>query len=170
LDPDHAPAPELLPDAGVVGASATDPQAPIQFYVEQLQRFAGNRVRLCSPVLSRAFHEAHAELARRGVHTHLLLSTQTAQEASDRNPLEFAAILRLGVLTLYTQPDSLPFGLAVDGEQMLLGAYDGDGNLRACLHSGDPAVVTWADAQFDALQEGAQRIRAPGSLSESDAV
>ncbi|AEN05644.1 winged helix-turn-helix domain-containing protein [Halolamina sp.] len=170
LDPGHAPAPELLTDAEVVAASATDPHAPIQAYVEALRGFTGGRVLLCSPVLSRAFHEAHAELARRGVHTDLLLSTATAREARERNPFEFAAVVRLGVLDLYTRAAPVPLGLAVDGEQMLLGAYDGEGNLRACLHSDDPELVAWGETQFDALRDGAQRVRSPGDLDGSETV
>lgn len=164
LDPEHAPEPGLLADADLVAASQADPQAPIQAYVERLRGFSGDRVRLCSPVLSRAFHEAHAKLARRGVHTDLLLSDRTAQEARDRNPLEFAAVLHVGVLDLFVRPDPLPFGLAVDGEQLLLAAYDDDGNLRACLHGDDPELVAWADARFSALRGDAERVRAPDDL------
>lgn len=164
LDSAHAPPPELLTDTEVIAASATNPQAPIQAYVERLRRFTGSRVLLCSPVLSRAFHEAHAELARRGVHTDLLLSTRTAREAQQRNPLEFAAIVRLGVLDLYTRPDHVPFGLAVDGTQLLLGTYDDDGNLRACLHGDDPALVAWGEAKFEDLRAGSERVRSPGDF------
>ena len=82
LDPAHAPEPELLVDADLVVASEADPQAPIHAYTERLRGMDGDRVRVCSPVLSRAFHEAHAALALAGVRTELLLSTTTARRRS----------------------------------------------------------------------------------------
>ena len=167
LDPAHAPAPELLAGADLVAAEAADPQAPIQAYVEHLRGFSGERLELCSPVLSRAFHEAHANLARRGVHTTLLLSEATAREAHDRNPMEFTAVLRLGVVDLFARPDPLPFGLAVDGEQVLLAAYDGDGHLQACVHGDDPDLVDWATSQFEALRQSAERVQSSRDLEPS---
>jgi predicted transcriptional regulator len=168
LNPSQAPSPEQLTDADVVAASASDPQAPIQAYVERLGGFTGDRVLLCSPVLSRVFHDAHADLARRGVHTDLLLSTETARLARDRNPLEFAAVLRLGVLDLYTRAEPVPFGLVIDDEQLLLGAYDDDGNLKACLHGDDPELVAWGERQFETLREHAERVRSPGNLDQGE--
>jgi predicted transcriptional regulator len=164
LAPTHAPAPALLADADLVAAESADPQAPIQAYVERLRDFSDGDLKLCSPVLSRAFHDAHADLARRGVHTTLLLAEETAREARDRNPLEFAAVLRVGVVDLFARPEPLPFGLAVDGEQVLLAAYDDAGHLQACVHGDDPALVDWASSQFAALQESAERVRSPRDL------
>lgn len=164
LEPAHAPDPDLLADAELVAAEAADPQAPIQAYVERLRGFSGDQLRLCSPVLSRAFHDAHADLAKRGVHTRLLLSRETARAARDRNPMEFAAVLRVGVLDLRARPEPLPFGLAVDGEQVLLAAYGADGHLRACVHSCDSALVEWATSQFETLCESAERVRSRRDL------
>lgn len=164
LDPAHAPDPELLAGADLVAAETADPQAPIQAYVERLREFSGRDLKLCSPVLSRAFHDAHADLARRGVHTTLLLAEETAREARDRNPMEFAAVLRVGAVDLFARPDPLPFGLAVDGEQVLLAAYDDGGHLQACVHGDDPELVAWAEAQFATLREPAERVRSPRDL------
>lgn len=169
LDPEYAPNPELLDSAELVVATEADPQAPIQAYTERLRKFSGGRLRTCSPVLSRQFHEAHASLALRGTHTELLLSTVTARRARELNPLEFAAVLRSGALDLYTCPDSVPFGLAVDGETLLLGAYDDDGHLDACLHGTDPDLVAWGESQFEALRETASRVRSAGELAGEDA-
>lgn len=164
LAPAHSPDPDLLADADLVAAEAADPQAPIQAYVERLRGFSSERLELCSPVLSRAFHDAHADLARRGVHTTLLLAEETAREARDRNPMEFAAVLRVGAVDLFARPEPLPFGLAVDGEQVLLAAYDSDGHLQACVHGDDPALVDWAASQFASLRESAERVRSPRDL------
>jgi hypothetical protein len=92
----------------------------------------------------------------------------TTREARQRNPLEFAAVVRLGVLDLYTRTEAVPFGLAVDGEQLLLGIYDDEGNLRACLHGDDPALVAWGEAQFENLRAGAERVRSPGDIDKNE--
>lgn len=164
LDPEDAPNPELLADADLVVASDADPQAPIHAYTERLRELGGDRVRVCSPVLSRAFHEAHAALAMDGVHTELLLSTTTARRAKELNPLEFSAVLRAGPLDLFVRDDPVPFGLALGEGSLLLGVYD-DGHLRACLHSTDPELVGWAESAFEALREDARRI---GSVRDLD--
>lgn len=164
LDSEHAPDPGLLGDADLVVASEANPQAPIQAYAERLRGFRGNRVRTCSPVLSRQFHEAHASLALRGVHTELVLSIGTARRARELNPMEFAAVLRSGALSLYVRPEQVPFGLAVGGEELLLGAYDGEGHLDACLYGTDPELVAWGESRFEALRADAQRVRSAGDI------
>lgn len=163
LDPEHAPNPDLLSGADLVTATEADPQAPIHSYTERLREMNGDRVRVCSPVLSRAFHRAHAALARDGVHTELLLTTATAQRARELNPLEFAAVLRAGPLDLFVRDGPVPFGLALGEDSLLLGAYD-DGHLQACLHSSDPALLEWAESAFEALAADARRIRSAGDL------
>ncbi|QKY20106.1 ArsR family transcriptional regulator [Halolamina sp. CBA1230] len=163
LDPEHAPTPELLAGADLVTASDADPQAPIHAYTERLRGMDGNRVRVCSPVLSRAFHEAHTALALDGVRTELLLSTATARRAKELNPLEFAAVLRGGPLDLFVRDDAVPFGLALGEGSLLLGVYD-DGHLQACLHGDDPDLLSWAESAFEALREDARRIESPGEL------
>lgn len=163
LDPEHAPDPDRLAGADLVTATDADPQAPIHAYTERLREMDGDRVRVCSPVLSRAFHKAHAALALNGVHTELLLSAATAQQAKDLNPVEFAAVLRAGPLDLFVRDDSIPFGLALGEGSLLLGAYD-DGHLQACLHSTDPDLLEWAERTFEALSVDARRIRAVRDL------
>jgi len=168
LDREHAPDPELLDDADLVVATEADPQAPIHAYAERLRGFEGGRLRTCSPVLSRPFHEAHASLALNGTDTELLLSTATARRARELNPMEFAAVLRSGALKLSTRPESVPFGLVVDGEALLLGAYDEDGHLEACLHGTNPDLVSWGEAQFEALRAEATRVRSAGELGSAE--
>jgi predicted transcriptional regulator len=164
LAPDDAPAPELLKGADLVVASPENPQAPVQAYVDHLKGYDGDRVRMCSPVLSRIFHEAHASLAVRGVHTELVLSRATADRARDLNPLEFEAVLRVGVLDLYAHPDSVPFGLTVGDDRLLLAAYDDEGHLEACLSSSNPALVAWGESRFEAYRERSEKVEPSGGL------
>ncbi|WP_224450505.1 helix-turn-helix transcriptional regulator [Haloprofundus salilacus] len=158
LDADHAPPLSMLGDADLVVASPENPQAPVHAYVDRLKRFEGDTVRMCSPVLSRIFHEAHASLAMRGVHTDLVLSEATATKARELNPMEFEAVLRVGVLDLYVHSDSVPFGLTVGEDNMLLAAYDEEGHLEACLASDDPDLLVWAGDLFERYRERSVKV------------
>lgn len=169
LDPEHAPDLTLLEDAELVVATEADPQAPIHAYAERLGAFEGDRLRTCSPVLSRPFHEAHASLALNGTQTELLLPEATARRARELNPMEFRAVLRSGALALYTRPEPVPFGLAVDGESLLLGAYDDDGHIEACLHGGDPELIAWGESRYEHLRMDAEHIRSPRDLTADSA-
>lgn len=164
LDGADAPDPTLLESADLVVATPENPQAPVHAYVDHLKGFEGDRVRMCSPVLSRIFHEAHVSLAIRGVHTELVLSTATADRARELNPLEFEAVLRVGVLDLYAHPGPVPFGLTVGEDRLLLGAYDDDGHLEACLSSDDPDLVAWGGDRFEAYRERSEQVEPTGGL------
>lgn len=164
LDTDHAPDPAHLDGADLVVASPENPQAPVHAYVDSLKRFEGKRVRMCSPVLSRIFHEAHASLALRGVHTDLVLSEATAQRAKELNPLEFEAVLRVGVLDLFAHPGPVPFGLTVGDDRLLLAAYDDDGHLQACLDAEDPELLAWGRDLFERYRERSEQVEPSGGL------
>jgi predicted transcriptional regulator len=142
-----------LADADLVVAAPENPQAPVQAYVDELQAFAGDRVRVCLPVLSRRFHEAHASLAMRGIHTDLVLSAVTAERARELNPLEFATVVGVGVLDLYVHPDPITVGLTIGADRLLLTAYSDEGHLEACLVSQDSDVLAWAADRFDTYRE-----------------
>lgn len=164
LDRGDAPDPGLLEGGDLVVATPENPQAPVHAYVDRLQGFEGDTVRMCSPVLSRIFHEAHASLAMRGVHTDLVLSAATADRARELNPVEFEAVLRVGVLDLYAHPGPVPLGLTVGEDRILLGAYDDDGHLEACLSSTVPDLVAWGAERFEAYRNRADRVESSGGL------
>jgi len=162
LDPEHAPPLALLEDADLVVTTPEHPQAPVQAYVDHLTQFDADTVRMCSPVLSRSFHDAHASLAMRGAHTTLVLPEATAQKARDLNPREFETILRIGPLDLYAHPDPIPVGLTIGENQLLVAAYDEDGHLEACLTTTNPELVAWAEARFEHYRDHATPIEPGG--------
>ena len=164
LDADDAPPFSLLGDADLVVASPENPQAPVQAYVDHLKRFEGDTVRMSSPVLSRIFHEAHASLAMQGVHTDLVLSEATVEKARELNPLEFETVLRVGVLDLFAHPDSVPVGLTVGEDRLLLAAYDEDGHLEACLASDDPDLLTWGGGRFERYRARSVKVERSGGF------
>lgn len=148
-DREHAPDPRWLENATLVVATPDDPQAPVHHYVETLEAFETETIRMISPVLSRFFHDAHAKLAFRGVHTELVMSTGTIERARELNPMEFTVVVGVDVLDLYRYPEPIEFGLTIGDGQLLANAYDEEGQLRACVEATRPALLRWANDQFE---------------------
>lgn len=158
-DRDHAPDLTWLEDATLTVATADDPQAPVHRYVTRVRQFDTERVRMLAPVLSRLFHEAHATLAARGVHTELVMPAVTIDRARERNPLEFRAVTALDVLSLYRVPDPFSIGLTLADDRLLLGAYDDEKQLRALVESTAPQCCAWASDLFDRYRDRAEPVR-----------
>lgn len=168
----HTPEPRWLDTATVATATAENPQAPVQLYLEQVRAFDTAHVRMISPVLSRLFHDAHARLGLAGVHTDLVMDTETVDRARELNPLEFKIISSVDVLDVYRYPDDISFGLTLGDERVLMGAYDHDGQLRACVASTDADFYTWSRQLFERYREGASLVEPavslPFSLADRD--
>lgn len=163
-DADHAPDPRWLDDATITRASTEDPQAPVHSYLDSVRDFETDRVRMISPVLSRLFHDVHADLALEGTHTELVLSGATIDRARELNPTEFEIVVSVGVLDLYRHPDDVAFGLTLGADRVLLGAYDAEGRLRACIESTDPAFYRWGEALFERYRDASEPVDPPLSL------
>ena len=167
-DGDRAPDPRWLADADAAVAEPDRPQAPIRHYVERLGGFDADRVRMLSPVLSRAFHDAHAELALRGARTELVMSADLLERARSLDPAAFAVVAGVPTLSLFAHPEPLGFGLTVGGDELLLCAYDGDGQLRACVSADEPAFVAWAEDAFERHRARSRRVRSAEDLPSAE--
>lgn len=154
-DREHAPDPSWLTDASLTVATDEDPQAPVHQYVRRVTQLETDRVRMLAPVLSRLFHEAHATLARRGVHTELVMPTPIVNRAEERNPLEFSVITRLDVLSLYASPEPFRVGLTLGDEVVLMAAYGRENQLRALVESTAAQFHDWGMELFDRYREQA---------------
>ncbi|WP_323676290.1 ArsR family transcriptional regulator [Halorubellus sp. PRR65] len=150
--------PERFADATVRTATREDPQAPVGFYVDRVRALDTDRVRMLSPVLSRLYHDAHAHLARDGTHTELVLPTPTVERARSENPLEFRAVLGLGVLDLYRTPADVDLGVTLADDRVLLCAYADDGQLAACVDSTDDRVRAWATERYERHRDRGERV------------
>ncbi|WP_227133129.1 helix-turn-helix transcriptional regulator [Halorubellus salinus] len=150
--------PDWLDDATVRTATREDPQGPVGFYVDRVRALDTDRVRMLSPVLSRLYHDAHARLAADGTHTELVLPTEAVERARDENPLEFRAVLGLGVLDLYRTPVDVAVGVTLADDRVLLCAYDDDGQLVACVDSTDDRVRDWATDRYDRHRDSGERV------------
>lgn len=157
-DRDHAPEPAWLADATMTVATEEDPQAPVHQYVTRVKNLDTDRVRMLSPVLSRLFHEAHASLALRGVHTDLVLPTAMVDRAREQNPIEFKAVVTLDILTLYRSPESFDVGLTLGDDRLLMAAYDDEKQLQALVESTNSAFHAWATELFEKYQGQADRV------------
>lgn len=157
-DREHAPDRQWLQEATLVEATAENPQAPVQQYVEAVPEFETERIRMLSPVLSRLFHDAHADLAFRGVHTELVMSAALIQRARDLNPAEFDVVVSVDVLDLYRYDGEIDVGLTLGDQRLLMGAYDSQGQLQACLDSTNPDLLAWAERLFERYRERSERI------------
>ena len=157
-DREHTPDPAWLADAAMSVATSEDPQAPVHHYVTSVKRLKTGRVRMLSPVLSRLFHEAHATLAFRGVHTELVMPAATVGRARDRNPAEFEAVVGLNVLSLYRVADPFRFGLVLGDDRLLMAGYDEAKQLRALIEADDSRFHAWATDLFDGYRNRAERV------------
>ncbi len=171
-DRDHTPDPEWLDTATVATAAPENPQAPVQHYLEHVRSFETDHIRMISPVLSRLFQKAHAELALQGVHTDLVMDTQTVDRAKELNPREFDITSSVDVLDIYRYPDDVAFGLTIGDSRVLMGAYDDDGQLRACVGSAESTFVEWSRQLFERYRDRAKlvepAVQLPFSLGNRD--
>lgn len=153
-----APPPTLIADVTVVTADSEHPQAPVSHYVSAVSDAQTDRFRMLSPVLSRIFHEAHAERVLDGVRTELILDESTVAAARERNPGEFSAVLAVPTFTLYRHDGPVEFGVTLADDRALLLAYDADGQLRACADGDDPAFLSWATEVYDRHRSAAEKV------------
>lgn len=163
-DSSHAPDPRWLQDATLAVATSDNPQAPVHHYTTSLQNFETETIRMVSPVLSRPFHNVHAELAFQGVQTDLVMSSAMIESAQELNPAEFKMVISVDVLDLYRHPDDIGFGLTLGDDRLLMGAYDGQGQLQACLDTSDPDVLAWATHLYDRYRDRSTQVDPPMSL------
>lgn len=155
---DHAPDPAWLADAEMTTTTEDDPQAPVHQYVTSVKQLDTRRVRMLSPVLSRLFHEAHASLAFREVHTDLVMPTTMVERARERNPIEFKTVVTLDILSLYRSSEPFTVGLTISDNQLLMAAYDDEKQLQAVVESENPNFHAWALELFDRYRKQSERV------------
>ncbi|WP_049970296.1 helix-turn-helix transcriptional regulator [Haladaptatus cibarius] len=156
-DADHAPNPAWLADATLVTASPDQPQAPVSHYVKRLRARETETVRMLAPVLSRLYHDAHAELVLSGVETELVMPPERIETARSSNPLEFRLVSR--AIDIYEHDGPVDFGLTLGDNWAFAGAYDTEGQLRALLECDDPKFLDWAKTLYQQYRNRSSPIR-----------
>jgi len=163
-DVDHTPNPRWLENSTLAVATADNPQAPVHHYIETVRSFETDHVRMVAPVLSRLFHDVHAKLALDGVYTELVLSKAMVDRAQELNPTEFKLVVSVDVLDFYEYPDPISFGLTLSDDQLLLGGYDDDGQLRACVSATNTEILEWGERLFERYRDQTNAIDPPISF------
>lgn len=156
-DAPRLPDPTWLHDATLVVASADQPQAPVSEYVNRLRSRETDTIRMLAPVLSRLYHDVHAELVFDGVETELVMPADTLETARSLNPLEFGLVTR--TIDIYRYDGSARIGVTLGDDWALAGAYDEDGQLRALVDCDRPAFVEWAEEIYHRYREAARPVR-----------
>ncbi|WP_458190572.1 helix-turn-helix transcriptional regulator [Haladaptatus sp. NG-WS-4] len=156
-DADHAPDPAWLADSTLVTASPDQPQAPVSHYVSRLRVRETRTIRMLAPVLSRLYHDAHAELVLSGIETELVMPSERIETARSRNPLEFQVVSR--AVDIYRHEGPVELGVTLGDDWALVGAYDNDGQLRALVESDAADFLDWAEAVYRRYRDDARPIR-----------
>lgn len=156
-DANHAPNPLWVTDATLVTASPDQPQAPVSHYVKRLRARETTTIRMLAPVLSRLYHDAHAELVLSGVETELVMPPERIETARSSNPLEFRLVSR--TIDIYEHDGPVEFGLTLGDDWAFAGAYDDDGQLRALLECDDCDFFEWAETVYRRYRNRSSPIR-----------
>lgn len=156
-DADHLPDPKWLHDATLVVASPDQPQAPVSQYVNRLKARKTESIRMLAPVLSRLYHDVHADLVFAGVETELVMPADKLETARSLNPLEFRLVRR--AIDIYRYDGPVEFGVTLGDGWAFAGAYDDDGQLRALVECDHPDFLQWADDLYRRYRDEARSVR-----------
>lgn len=180
-DPDCAPDPRWLrgePAGGsdpeekaaaeteLVVATPDQPQAPVTYYIDAVSEFETDHVRMISPVLSRLFHDAHAQLVGGGVTHDLVMDLETVRRARELNPQEFDFIVGFDGLALFCRETPIEFGLTLGADRAIMHGYDGDGQLHALVDTTSQPFCEWAGSLFERYREASHEVDSPEALQE----
>jgi len=149
---DTAVPPEAFETGTITSASEQDPLAAIDRVIEWLEASDGDHVRTVTPIVTRSFNATVAPLLEAGLSVEMVID----EGVLERSATEFEAALDRSQqhdgVSVSVAPAPLTDGVMVRGDSAGIAAYDETNNLRALLESDDDAFVTWANAQFEAIQ------------------
>lgn len=154
-------------DGTVSLGTQTQPQAATEFFIEQLPDDPDGLHGVC-PGLTPQFVRAFDPVVSTGTNIELVFDRGTVQRAVEAYPetMELAASAP-NVTPLVTE-ESLDDGLALCDGEVFLGAYGLRSDFRACLHSTDGSLRTWAGDWYAAVNGRADPLA--DHLPELDAV
>ena len=141
-------------DGEVAIGTRTQPQAATEFFVNRLPDGVDRLQGLC-PVLTPQFVRSFEPVVSAGTDVELVYDAPTVRQAFESYPetMELAASAP-NVTTLVTE-DPLAAGLTLCDGEVFLGAFGSRGEFRACLHSADESLLTWAEGWYTEVRSGA---------------
>ncbi|PSP96202.1 hypothetical protein BRC94_13505 [Halobacteriales archaeon QS_5_70_17] len=146
--------------ATVTVADATSPHAPIERYAEALRGADVDLFCGVSPIYSTVFEEIHQPLLDADVPVEVVVDEATYEVALQRETAIVDAA-RGESFDLYVSPEPLGIGLSLFDGRAFVGAYDGEGRLRACIDgTGDP-LREWVRSEYRCRRERARLVEPP---------
>lgn len=160
-----------ISEATVIEATSENPYATIEHSIETFQSEAFDRMRTIVPITSRLLNEAGRPLVKANVDIEMVIDDEVLETARESYPEAHQLGLDSENFTPYIHPETLTFGLTIlDAERVLVGAYDGKGNPRACLDGSNDVLIEWASETYERYREESSRIDAASGTVDGTAV
>jgi predicted transcriptional regulator len=161
---------EAIAEASVIEATPENPYATIEHYLEAFESGSFDRMRGIVPISVRLLNDAGRPLLEANVDIEIVIDEGVLETARESHPDAHQLGLDSETFALYVHPEALTFGLAIlDAERALLGAYDEQGNPRACLDGTNDALIEWANETYECYRQEAAPIEARPETTDSSA-
>lgn len=154
-------------DGTVSAGTQIQPQAATEFFIEQLPDDPDGLRGLC-PVLMPQFVRAFDPVVSTGTTIELVFDRGTVQRAVEAYPETMELAASAPNVTPRVTEKPLDDGLTLCDGGVFLGAYGTRGDFRACLHSTDGSLRTWAEDWYAEVNGRADPLT--DHLPELDAV
>ncbi len=138
-----------LADLTVTTATADNPHAAIDRYVEILQGDYVSHFRGITPIVSRIFNEVAAEVIGPETDMELIIDETVLRTSKLEYKSAFQRALELDQFTLRYVSQRIGLGIAIFDEHVFVGAYDETGNLVACLDGSNEGFYRWAQKIYE---------------------
>ena len=150
---------EAMTSATVIEATPENPYATMEHSVDVFRSASFDRMRGIVPITSRSFNEAGRPLVEANVDIEVVIDERVLEAARESHAEAHQFGRDSDNFDLFVRPEALSFGLAIlDDDRALVGAYDEDGNPRACLDGNDDVLIEWAIDTYERCRTAARRI------------
>lgn len=163
---EHAPNPKWLADAEIIVADSSQPHAPLRHYTNTLREDSIEALHGLMPVLSQLHTEIHAELLGRGTAMDLVLPQTAAEPPHSPHVAEFEGLFA-AACNLYVYEGTIGVGLTLTDQRGIVGSYDEQGRLSACVSSTNPVLLDWAEQLYERYRKHSRPLSANTQWRES---
>jgi predicted transcriptional regulator len=157
----HDVPPGVLSSTTITTATAENPHAPINRYLELMGDGYVDRFRGVAPIVSGIFNQASESAIGPETDMELVIDESVLERSQTDYEDALQAAYDLDQFTLYRSSEPIAFGLALIDQMAWLGAYDDNGNLVACVDGGHPSLLDWARSVYERQREAATELTAP---------
>lgn len=147
--------PDVFGDLTVTTATAERPLAAVERFLSVLGEAPAERFIGVTPAVSQVFNQQAESVITPETAVELVIDDQVLTVSQDSYSESLDLAYELDNMHLYLSEEELTAGLAVVDGHAWVGAYDGQGNLVACIDSEDPDFVEWVTDRFETYRESA---------------